>query len=66
MTQKELYEIFKKIQEHMKADEFKEKTIEKIKEYINTNFTDIEAIALGNKNIYIIPKEDMPIKITYK
>lgn len=66
MTQKELYEIFKKIQEYMKADEFKEKAIEKIKEYINTNFTDIEAITLGDKNIYIIPKEDMPIKITYK
>ena len=65
MTQKELCEIFEKVQEYMETEEFKENAIEKIKEYININFADIKTIALGDK-IYIIPKEDMPIKITYK
>jgi hypothetical protein len=65
MTQKELYEIFEKVQEYMETEEFKENAIEKIKEYININFADIKTIALGDK-IYIIPKEDTPIKIIFK
>ena len=44
---------------------FKENAIDKIKEYININFADIKTIALGDK-IYIIPKEDTPIKIIFK
>lgn len=65
MTQKELCEIFEKVQEYMETEEFKENAIEKIKEYININFADIKTIALGDK-IYIIPKEDTPIKIIFK
>lgn len=62
---KELCEIFEKVQEYMETEEFKENAIEKIKEYININFADIKTIALGDK-IYIIPKEDTPIKIIFK
>mgnify|MGYP006980549649 CR=1 FL=1 len=62
---KKLCEIFEKAQEYMETEEFKENAIEKIKEYININFADIKTIALGDK-IYIIPKEDTPIKIIFK
>ncbi len=49
MTQKELCEIFDKVQEYMETEEFKENAIDKIKEYININFADIKTIALGDK-----------------
>lgn len=65
MMNKELCEIFEKVQEYMRTNEFKENAIEKIKEYININFADIKAIALEDK-IFLIPKEDTPIKIIFK
>lgn len=66
MTQKELSEIFENIEQYMGTNEFKEDAIEKIKEYINKNFVDVADVFLGDKNIYILPKEDKPIKIIYK
>jgi hypothetical protein len=66
MTQKELCEIFENIEQYMGTNEFKEDAIEKIKEYINKNFVDVADVFLGDKNIYILPKEDKPIGIIYK
>ena len=50
MTQKEMCEVFEKIQKYMESSEFKENAIKVIKEYINKNFTDIESLVLGDKN----------------
>ena len=50
MTQKEMCEVFEKIQKYIESSEFKENATKVIKEYINKNFTDIESLVLGNKN----------------
>lgn len=50
MTQKEMCEVFEKIQKYIESSEFKENAIKVIKDYINKNFTDIESLVLGDKN----------------
>ena len=57
MTQKEMCEVFEKIQKYIESSEFKENATKVIKEYINKNFTDIESLVLGDKNFKNILNE---------
>ncbi len=66
MTQKELYEIFENIEQYAITNKFDQNINERIKEYVNENFAEILDIFIEGKNMYIVPKEDKPIKIIYK
>ena len=62
MTQQDRYELFKNIQECADLKELKDK----IQEFIEENFDNIESINLGDKAVDIIPVDNKPVKIVYK
>lgn len=67
MTKQDKYEMFIKIQEYIETHEGKENIKKTVKEYIDKNFVDVATLVLGDKNIYMLPKEqEKLIKIHYE
>ena len=67
MTLKEKHELFEKIQKRINTKEFEEEAVAKLKDYIDKNFTNIEAIDFGDGKIFIVPTNlDTPIKVVFE